>query len=152
MKPVRVACPKCLGAGGAWGSDPAFADILLWVRCPLCGGRCRAWADGAPSFGCTITLADRDPGEIITLGNGDRAKIAWHQPRKSRKVVPETTFLLAVDDFTDREDATPVPYPSCIGVLSVDVPRATIDREAHDHEKIEDLNDPVQRTLAGRLL
>ena len=151
MISVHVACGACQGVGGAFGFDPALA-LSRWMRCAACDGTGIVWAPGAPAFDCSITLADREVGEIVTLGNGQRAKIAWHAPRKSTKVRPETTFLLAVDDFSDAEDAKPVPYPSCVGVLSVDVSRATVDRDAHDHEKIEDLNDPVQRTVAGRLI
>lgn len=149
MISVRGECRDCRGAGGHF--DPPVG-ISWWRHCGLCGGTGRGWIPGGPAFGCVITLADRDPGEIVTLGNGQRAKIAWHQPRKSKKVKPETTFLLEVDDFTDTEIARPIPVPSICGVLSVDVARAHVDRDAHDGEKTEDANDPVQRTLAGRLI
>jgi len=99
-----------------------------------------------------MTLADRDPGEIVTLGNGDRGKILWHMPRKTKKVKPETTWLGLVEEFTCAESHRPIAYPSCIGVLSVDVARAQLDRDDHEGEKGIDLNDPVQRTVAGRLI
>lgn len=147
MTSVHVPCPTCHGENG-WFSSSS----LRWVRCSLCEGLGRWWAPGAPEFGCSITLADRDPGEIVTLGNGDRGRILWHMPRKSKKVRPETTFLGLLDEFTDREDHRPILYPSCVGVASVDVSRATIDHDAHDHEKAIDYTDPVHRQIAGRLI
>jgi len=137
--PVYVLCAVCLAAGG-------------WVRCRACDGLGRQWAPGAPAYGCTITLADRVPGEIVTLGTGQRAKILWHQPRKTKKVTPETTFLGFIAEFTDEESLDPVPYPSCVGVLSVDFTRVTVDHGAHDGERAEDLSDPVQRHAAGMLI
>ncbi|HEX6022537.1 MAG TPA: hypothetical protein VFZ00_11120 [Solirubrobacter sp.] len=121
-------------------------------RCSKCDGLGRQWAPGAPAYGCTVTLADLEPGEIVTLGNGQRAKILWHQPRKRRGVVVETTFIdLLEDGFFERETLNPVPYPACIGVASVDAPRTVSDREAHDRDRTEDPNDPMQRR-AGALL
>lgn len=136
MIPVYVLCAVCLAAGG-------------WVRCAACDGLHRQWAPGAPAFGCAITLADREPGEIVTLGNGQRAKILWHIPRKRRGSVPETTFLDILVEFHETETLIPVPYPSCIGVASVDVRRAVVDREAHEREV--DAGDPLQHH-AGALL
>lgn len=146
MIPVYVDCAACggnchvviIGAGDIVGQT---------LRCIACGGLGRQWAAGAPAFGCTITLADREPGEIVTLGNGQRAKILWHQPRRRPKVKPETTFvdILDTSDFFERETFVPIPYPSCVGVASVDAPRAVLDREAHDRDRTEDPNDPVQR-------
>jgi len=120
-------------------------------RCARCDGLGRQWAPGAPAYGCTITLADREPGELVTLGNGQRAKILWHMRRKAKKVIPETTFLDILDGFFETETFAPVPYPSCIGVSSVDQARAVVDREAHDRDRAEDPNDPMQRR-AGALL
>jgi hypothetical protein len=134
--PVYVLCAVCLAAGG-------------WVRCSACDGLHRQWAPGAPTYGCEMTLADREPGEVVTLGNGQRAKILWHMPRKRRGSVPETTFLDILVEFYETETLIPVPYPSCIGVASVDVRRAVIDREAHEREV--DAGDPLQRH-AGALL
>jgi hypothetical protein len=157
--PVLEPCADCRGCGGFYGINPAFPGAS-WFRCRSCdgvgkqwarGAVGKQWARGAPSFGCEITLADRDAGEIVTLGNGDRVKLAWHQPRKSKKVRPDTTFVLEVDEFTDREHPTPVPYPSCIGVATVDVSRATKDRDAHDGDRVEDTNDPLQRPVGALL-
>ena len=147
MTSVYAPCPSCRGVGG-W----IHSASNRWLRCHTCDGIGRSWAPGAPSFGCDVTLADRDPGEVVTLGNGDRGKILWHMPRKSKKVRPETTFLGYIDEFTGAESHRPVAYPSCVGVLSVDIPRTPLDREVHDREKSLDLNDPVQRTAAGRLI
>lgn len=147
MIPVYVPCTACRGDGFV---------IEYWehgeytARCKRCDGLGRQWAPGAPAYGCTITLGDREPGEIVTLGNGQRAKVLWHQPRKRQKVTPETTFLDILDasDFFERETFAPVPYPSCIGVESVDNPRTVGDREAHDRERAADHSDPLQRERA----
>lgn len=148
MISVLVTCPTCRGAGII---HPPPVDVS-WLRCSLCDGIGRSWAPGAPLYDCVIILADRDPGEIVTLGNGERAKIAWHMPRRKKKVRPLTTFLLLLDEFTERENPNPVPYPSCVGVASVDVSRRIADHDDHAGERAEDLNDPVQRTIAGGLM
>jgi hypothetical protein len=151
--PVYVPCAVCRGScrvsvvkvlGGVTSTE--------MLRCWSCDGLGRQWAPGAPAYGCEIALADRVPGEIVTLGNGQRAKIQWHMPRKTKKVRPETTFLSLIAEFTDEEGQDRVPYPSCIGVLSVDLVRATIDHGAHDGERAEDLTDPVHRAAAGLLI
>lgn len=144
MIPVYVPCSACGGSCHVWN---LMELPPLLVRCRSCDGLGRQWAVGAPAFGCTGTLADREPGEFVTLGNGQRAKVLWHQPRKRPKVTPETTFLDILDasDFFERETFVPVPYPSCIGVASVDNPKNVLDCEAHDRERAEDANDPMQR-------
>lgn len=144
MIPVYVTCSTCHGNCHVYRADAPGVH-----RCSDCDGLGRQWAPGAPAFGCTITLADREPGEVVTLGNGQRAKILWHQPRKRRGQLPETTFLDILADFTEAETFVPVPYPSCVGVSSVDVPRAVLDREVHERET--DAADPLQRH-AGALL
>ncbi len=144
MTAVYVTCPDCNGAGGRYAAP--------WDRCVPCGGIGRTWTPGAPAFGCVIKLADRDPGEIVTLGNGDRGRILWHMPRRKKKVVPETTFLGLLDEFTDRESYTPTMYPACVGVSTVDESRRVVDLESHDRDREIDYNDPVQRTVAGRLI
>ncbi len=137
---IYVACSVCLGACHLWVSD-------IITRCAACDGLGRQWAPGAPEYGCPFTLADREPGEVVTLGNGQRAKILWHQPRKrSKKAKPETTFIdLLEGDFFERETFKMTPYPSCIGVASVDNPRTTDSRDEHDHERNADPGDPLQR-------
>ncbi len=123
-----------------------------WLRCAACDGIGTAWGIGAPAFGCLTTLADRDPGEVVTLGNGDRGRILWHMPRKTKKRRPDTTFLGLIDDFTDRESSTPIAYPSVVGVLTVDESRTACDQDAHAGERGVDYNDPVHRTVAGGLI
>lgn len=142
MISVFVPCPACRGIGYHAGGE----------TCASCQRIGRVWAAGAPSYSCAATLADRDPGEIVTLGNGDHGKILWHMPRKRKKVRPETTFMGLIDEFTGIESYKPVAYPSCVGVLSVDFTRGPVDREAHDRERDIDYNDPVHRQVAGRLL
>lgn len=151
MIPVYVPCRDCLGNGHVRVPGKTF-ELGAIVRCRSCDGLGRQWAPGAPAYGCEVTLADREPGEVVTLGNGQRAKILWHQPRKRKGVVVETTFIdLLEDGFFERETFKPVPYPSCVGVASVDEARPQSDREAHDRERVEDANDPMQRR-GGALL
>lgn len=142
MIPVYVDCSACDG-------DCFRFDGLIMQRCRACDGLGRQWAPGAPTYGCTVTLADREPGEIVTLGNGQRAKILWHMPRRRRGQLPETTFLDILADFSEAESLVPVPYPSCVGVASVDAARAVLDREAHEREV--DPNDPMQRHTGALL-
>jgi len=123
-----------------------------WTTCATCGQLGRVWAAGAPGYGCSSTLADRDPGEIVTLGNGERARILWHMPRRRKKVVPQFTFLGMIDDITDIESYSPIGYPSCIGVLSVDLSRMKVEDESHEREKSIDYNDPIHRQVSGRLI
>jgi hypothetical protein len=123
-----------------------------WTSCPVCKQTRRVWAPGAPLFGCTITLSDRFPGEIVTLGNGDHGRILWHMPRKTKKVNPECTFLGLIEEFTGVESYSPIFYPSCVGVASVDVPRVIADDKAHDRDRDLDYGDPIHRQIAGRLI
>lgn len=145
MIPVYVPCPACRGDGHVLGVDAAFPSCPLVVRCLRCDGLGRQWAPGAPAFGCTVTLADREPGEIVTLGNGQRAKVLWHLPYKRENGDPHTTFIDILDasDFFERETHIPVGYPSCVGVASVDEARARI--AAKDSKHTEDASDPMQR-------
>lgn len=137
MISIFVLCSACL-------------NIRLEVSgvCRACDGLGRVFAPGAPSFGCSVTLADRWPGEIVTLGNGDRVKILWHMPRKKPKQVPETTFLDILDPFTELESYRPVPYPSSIGVSAVDVSREPTDMKTHERERSVDISDPLRKRKA----
>jgi hypothetical protein len=145
---VRCPCSICGGAGYIHPAPPPHA----WLRCASCDGVGTTWVTGAPLFDCATTLADRETGELVTLGNGDRCRILWHMPRRKKKVVPITTFVGMIDEFTDEEHHTPVPFPSCVGVLSVELSRAIGDSDAHGGEKTIDYNDPVHRQVAGRLM
>lgn len=144
MTSVYVQCSRCAGYGHL---PPDY-----WSSCPDCKQTGRVWAPGAPAFECSITLADRYPGEIVTLGNGDQGRILWHMPRKKKKVTPETTFLGLFEEFTGQESYTPVSYPSCVGVSTVDHAIVMADDEAHDRERDIDYNDPIHRQVAGRLI
>lgn len=147
MTSVFLTCPTCRGIGVL---APTHAS--LWPICSVCDGVGKSWVAGAPLFGCAITLADRYPGDVVTLGNGDRGKIAWHMPRKIKKVRPETTFVLLLEEFTDRELPAPLAYPSCVGVASFESTRRANDNEAHDRERTIDYSDPIHRQIAGRLI
>lgn len=145
MIPVYVPCSMCNGDCHLWDRFAALAALSI-RRCPRCDGLGRQWAPRAPAYGCTVTLADREPGEIVTLGNGQRVKILWHMPRKRPKVTPETTFIDVLDtsDFFERETFVPVAYPSCVGVSQVDNPRL-VNQYREDDARISDQNDPLQR-------
>lgn len=145
MISVYVICPTCSGDGGAFGA-------IDWDRCKPCDGLGRVWGPGAPAYGCDTTLGDAGTGEIVTLGNGEQGRVLWHCPRRKKKIRPETTFLGMIEPFTEIESYTPTPYPSCVGVRTVDQTRATIDDNDHENERGVDLNDPVQRDVAGRLM
>lgn len=148
MIPPYVPCSACLGYCHI---DVQVGNAIERVRCRSCDGLGRQWAPGAPAYGCTTTIADREPGEVVTLGNGQRAKILWHMPRKRPKIAPETTFIDILEGFFETETFVPVPYPSCIGVASVDSPRTVADRDAHDRDRTEDPGDPMQRHRGGLL-
>lgn len=143
MTAVQTSCPRCIGQG--WLTPPDKS----WVLCALCDGVGRTWVARAPLFGCKITLAERNPGEIVTLGNGDRGRILFHSPRKKKGSVPESTYLGLMDDFDDAEDHAPTRYPSCVGVAAVGVPRAPGDD--HHGERSPDPSDPMQREPANLL-
>lgn len=105
MTDVYQACPGCCGHGRVRPD---------WSLCPGCDGIGRAWVDGAPSFDCKVTLGDRNPGEVVTLGNGDRGRIIQHVRRGT-----PTTLVALIDEFTETEDRTFTEYPSVVGVRSV---------------------------------
>lgn len=122
MISVYVPCSTCGGSGCVAIQIANFYDS---GRCHRCDGLGRKWAPGAPSYGCTTTLADRYPGEIVTLGTGERAKILWHMPRKKPKQKPESTFVDLLEEFTDAETYRPIEYPSCVGIAEVIVARVS---------------------------
>lgn len=145
MTACCVRCERCAGAGYVWPPPPPDA----WLRCAVCRGLGEVWERGAPSYGCQITLADREPGEIVTLGNGQRGRILWHAPKKDRKVVPETTFVGLISDFDGVETHEPVPFPSCVGVASVAIERTGGDADDHLGDRSADPLDPMARRAAG---
>lgn len=87
------------------------------------------------------------PGEIVTLGNGDRGRLLWHSPRKN----PTTSYLALIGDFDDAEDKNPTAYPSCVGVSSVGVPRMRGSDDDHRGDRGVDDMDPMQRGRRGGL-
>lgn len=138
MTSVEIPCPPCAGLGYLF---PASG----WLLCASCDGVGRTWAPGAPGYDCKIRLADREPGEIVQLGNGDRGRILWHSPRKNKRQKPDVTFIGLIGDFDDVESAIPTKYPSCVGVISVGIQRLAGDADDHAHDHSEDLSDPLQR-------
>ena len=84
-----------------------------------------------------MTLADRFPGEIVTLGIGQRVRILWH--------AQGTTFVGLIDDFFDAEDHRPRGVPSCVGISTVDLVRPQrADNGAG--ARGPDPTDPLHRT------
>jgi len=134
MTPVQVPCPHCRGLGYSY--PPPI------VTCRPCEGLGRVWAPGAPSYGCSIVLEDRIPGEIVTLGNGDHGRILWHSPSGT-----PMTYLGIISEFDGHESHQPIRYPSCIGVASVSVSRMQGDTSTHANERSLDMDDPIQRSM-----
>lgn len=93
---VRETCSECRGAGVVVDEARRAA---AWPLCHACDGLGHVFAAGAPAFGCTMTLADRDPGDVVELGTGDRALVRWHEPRKTKKTRPHTTAVEVFGDF-----------------------------------------------------
>ena len=94
-----------------------------------------------------MSLGERSVGEVVELGNGQRVRIAWHQP----KAAPETTFVVLVDEWDGTESPVPRGCPSVVGVRSVAVSIPRIDDDG-SHAKDADLVDPIARAQdRGRL-
>jgi hypothetical protein len=104
---------------------------------------------GGPSFGCTIVLGERTPGDLLLLGSGARALVSWHIPR----VDPETTFVRLIDDFDDTEHENPIPISSSMGVREVIAPNrwGPVDKKRRSDDgrgtKDADLEDPMARRV-----
>lgn len=131
ISPVERECPDCQGTGNTI-ADP-------WVRCPTCKGLRKVWRPGAPRYGCKITLGQRKPGEIVTIGNGDRGKILAH-----RKNGTPTTMIALIGEFSGLESKESTTYPSCVGVISVAHQNWFYDDDAHANDR-EDETDPMRR-------
>lgn len=134
LSPVEMDCQACGGGGWIIGG--------MWATCRVCDGTGKAWIPGAPLFGCSMTLAARKPGEIVTLGNGDRGRILRHDKRP-----PKTTAIALIDDFDGTESYVSTNYPSCVGVVSVSDPRWFTDDDAHAHDR-QDQTDPLRSRKA----
>lgn len=131
ISPVETVCPDCKGVG----TDPADA----WRSCATCGRLGKIWRPGAPLYGCKTTLAKCKPGEIATLGNGDRGKVLAH-----RKNGTPTTSIALIGDFSGEESKESTTYPSCVGVVSVSHPKWFYDDDSHAGSG-EDQTDPMRR-------
>jgi hypothetical protein len=131
VSPVEMPCPDC--CFGHPAADP-------WAFCATCNGLGRTWRPGAPLYGCKTTLGKRKPGEIVTLGNGDRGKILAH-----RKNGTPTTMIALIGEFSGLESKESTTYPSCVGVVSVSDPKWFYDDDAH-HNSGADETDPMRKT------
>lgn len=143
ITPGRQVCGECDGDGGEFDVDDfGYGE---WLRCKACDGTGEVWQVGGPRFACPMELADRYPGEVVELGTGDRAVIAWHSPRKRPRERPETTFINLIDPFTDEVERNPIGVSSSLGVRSVSVKVAAPVLDQHDGEKDSDALDPFAR-------
>lgn len=132
LSPVERECTSCQGTGNCLDD--------YWRRCPVCNGLRKVWMAGAPLFGCKITLGQRKPGEIVTIGNGDRGKILAHR----RNGTP-TTMIALIGEFSGLQSKESTTYPSCVGVISVSDPRWFYDDDRHADSR-EDETDPMRKT------
>lgn len=128
LSPVQRLC-DC----GGFGRRPPN-----WKLCPDCDGIGRVFIEGGPLFGCKMTLAGQKPGEVVTLGNGDRGRIVRH----IRRGTP-TTELAVIDAFYGTEDIDPTWYPSSTGVSSVESQRPVYDMA--NGIRAGEVHDPLQR-------
>lgn len=143
LPPGMRTCPTCKG-------DGVCSD--LWSRCKPCDGIGHVWKPGGPKFGCSLSLGEREPGEIVTLGSGERARIAWHIPKPTKKIPAVTTFVHLFDDFDEEyELPNPVPVSSVIGVRSVATTKPHVEDDGTGH-KDADIIDPLNRQRNGALL
>lgn len=147
IPPGRVRCERCKTAGGD------FSGVFdSWVRCTKCDGVGHAWKPGGPKFGCALTLGEREPGEIVILGSGERARIAWHSPKPAPKIAAQTTFVHLFDEFDEEyEHSNPIPVSSRIGVRSVATTKPHVDDDGTGH-KNADIIDPLNRNRNGALI
>lgn len=132
LSPVHRYCDVCRGFGRVM-PDQAI--------CQPCDGRGRVFVDGAPSFGCKLTLADCQPGQEVTLGTGDRGRIIRH----CRRGTPTTDVVLWCPMFGDWQEP-PMSYPSATGVVIV-LSTAWHRHRTKETGRREDLSDPLQRKL-----
>lgn len=125
-----MVCPTCKGCG----------FNLEGETCQPCRRLGRVWLPGGPLFGCQMTLEDRNPGEIVTLGTGHRGRIVSQNENGS-----PTTQIALIGEFDGVEDTVSTSFPSSVGVLSVSVD--TYKREdVHGRSRgREDHLDPLQR-------
>lgn len=134
---LREECPTCRGRAH-WINGKAEGV------CPTCDGIGTVYIADAPAFGCSMTLGQFEPGDRVLLGTGERARVQWHQPKKTKKRKAEVTFVSVIDDFDDYESA-PKMYPSALGVRESldDVIVGRRLQDEHVGEKDADELDPM---------
>lgn len=141
---LQIPCPEC---SNGWRYSGGVG-----LLCARCDGIGRVFGYDAPGYGCKERLYDRVPGEVVILGNGERARILWHTPRPERtkrgawKVKPEVTYLGLMDGLTGDESHQPTGYPADTGVAHVELSRAVVVTMG-DRGRSVDVDDPMQRRL-----
>lgn len=128
LTPIEDPCDACAGHGR---TPPT------WLLCGACDGLGRQWKPHAPTYGCVITLEKAKPGDVVTLGTGDRGRVVSHS-RYGRKI----TEIRLLDPFTDQEQTQSTSYPSVTGVASI-VPQYHAD--AGYAGRATDALDPLRR-------
>jgi hypothetical protein len=144
---LHTSCAPCFGTGVAPNS-------VGWIGvCRPCDGSGYVDKPGGPRFGAQLALTDRQPGELVELVTGERAVIAWHQPKPAPKVTPIATFVRIVDEFDDHV-GEPIAYPAQTGVRRVLGGRsAAAQLDDGAGAKAADELDPfTRRATAGALL
>lgn len=132
----RETCRECGGAGHWIAGDRSI--------CTACDGVGHRPIPGAPGFHCPTTLADRNAGDVVVLGTGEKVRILFTQPRKTKRVRPITTFVgVFSSDFggDELELGNPIPLPSSFGVL--EVVRSRVAGDESDGKG--DASDPLAR-------
>lgn len=135
MTPMHVTCAACRGTGTMPPNQRS-----PWPLCAACDGCGFVFEPGAPGYGCELELGDRVPGEVVTLGNGDRGRVLRH----CRNGTP-TTWLGPIGAFSGIESHRPVTYPSSAGVAEIHETRVRVDRRQRENKRAVDLGDPLQR-------
>jgi hypothetical protein len=127
LSPVEQYCPEC------------EAYSVGWDICRVCAGLGRVFIQGGPSFGCQYTLEDCKPGQIVTLGNGDRGRVM----RKCNRGTP-TTDIALIDPFLDEQARETTRYPTITGVASMSAVLWLQDSSGGARGR-EDHLDPLQK-------
>lgn len=128
LTPIEKLCPDCSGYSSGW------------KLCKTCDGIGRVFIEGAPSFGCKLTLEDCEPGQEVTLGTGDRGRVLSHCQRGT-----PTTEVILFDPMYEDWQETSTRYPSSTGVVIV---LSTAWHRIPVRGRGEDVIDPLKRTKA----
>lgn len=107
LTPVEMLCPACQGFGKIF-------TVGASEFCQACKCIGRVYIEGGPSFGCKYTLEDCKPGQIVTLGNGDRGRVIQHVRRGK-----PTTEVALIEPMFEEEATATTTYPSETGVASM---------------------------------